>query len=54
MGSVGNSLIKRISPEEVSRKLESFYTYKDLTAEFAKAAINRLVGRRRFPFRAGV
>ena len=45
MGSVGNSLINGISPEEVSRKLESFYAYEELTAEFAKAAINRLGGQ---------
>ncbi len=45
MGSVGNSLIKGISAEEVSRKLESFYAYEELTAEFSKAAINRLAGQ---------
>lgn len=45
MGSVGNSLIKGISTEEVSSKLESFYAYEELTAEFAKAAINRLAGQ---------
>ena len=45
MGSVGNSLIKGISPEEVSHKLESFYAYEELTAQFAKAAINRLAGQ---------
>ena len=45
MGSVGNSLIKGISTEEVSSKLESFYAYEELTAEFAKAAMNRLAGQ---------
>ena len=38
-------MIKGISPKEVSDKLESFYAYEELTAQFAKAAINRLGGQ---------
>ena len=49
MGSAGNSLIKGISPKEVSDKLESFYAYEELTAQFAKAAINPGGAGRDFP-----
>ena len=45
MGSVGNSLIEEISTEEASGKPESPYDYEQLTAEFAKAAINGLAGQ---------
>lgn len=44
MGTVGNSLIKGIAPQQVSETLESFYAYEQLRAHFARAALNRLSG----------
>lgn len=44
MGTVGNSLIKGITPQRVSEALESFYAYEQLRAQFARAALNRLSG----------
>ncbi|MHA1560328.1 MAG: hypothetical protein ACTSWI_06620 [Alphaproteobacteria bacterium] len=44
MGTVGNSLIKGISPQQVSQTLESFYAYEQLRAHFVRAALNRLSG----------
>lgn len=54
MGTVGNSLIKGIAPQEVSETLESFYAYEQLRAQFARAALNRLSGHGEIHLKAGL